>query len=52
MKIFILTLPVSFGTKLLYAQYKKEIIVSLTNRVDSLNEVVSKERIGFVYLTI
>jgi uncharacterized protein (TIGR02145 family) len=45
MKIFILILLVSFGTKLLYAQSKKEIIVSLTNRVDSLNEVVSKERI-------
>ena len=45
MKIFILILLVSFGTKLLYAQSKKEMIVLLNSRVDSLNEVVSKERI-------
>ena len=44
MKSVVLVLFVFFGSELLFAQSKKELIVSLTNRVDSLKEVVSKER--------
>ena len=44
MKSVVLVLFVFFGSELLFAQSKKELIVSLTNRVDSLNQIVSSER--------
>jgi uncharacterized protein (TIGR02145 family) len=44
MKSVVFVLFVFFGNELLFAQSKKELIVSLTNRVDSLKDVVSKER--------